>query len=374
MAELPEKIKHVLSNAISDKISRANERLKNARLGVAIAQLRNRLYLVATLPPKPGINKRPHQQRIALGILANPAGIAAAEAEAKRVGGLLATKSFDWEPYLRGDAIKPKTVEDWLVRFEAEIKHSVAPVTWQTDYLNAFAKLPRSAPLTGELLKGVLLSTEADSKTRKRCALAFARFAMFAGIEGDFKALGGNYSASTVEPRDLPTDAAIAQEWAKISNPGWRWVFGMIATFGLRSHECFYLDVEQFQHQGHMITVTEGKTGSRLVWACYPEWVEAFKLRDRLLPKVTGKEHVDYTRRTSKHFHEVLKLPFTALDLRHRWAIRTLEFGLPYELAAKQMGHSVAVHERTYHRWLTADTHQKAYDALMLRGDRPVAP
>ncbi|MFY7929626.1 MAG: hypothetical protein ACOVS5_12215, partial [Oligoflexus sp.] len=111
------------------------------------------------------------------------------------------------------------------------------------------------------------------------------------------------------------------------------------------------------------------------VWACYPEWIERFQLRDRKRPNIKeGMEHVQYTSKTSKYFREGLNLPFTALDLRHRWAVRTLEFGLPYELAAKQMGHSTAVHERTYHRWITAETHQRAYDALTQRADRPRAP
>ena len=53
-------------------------------------------------------------------------------------------------------------------------------------------------------------------------------------------------------------------------------------------------------------------------------------------------------------------LPFNLYDLRHRWAIRTLEYGLDIGLAAKQMGHSREVHERIYHRWVNATIHQRA--------------
>jgi integrase len=293
--------------------------------------------------------------------------------EAKRVGVLLATKSFTWEPYLKHHR-KAETVADWVERYGAEFSGQVEPVTWESDYLKAFAKLPQQQSLTSELLRKVLLTTEPDTRTRKRCALAFGRLATFAGLEGDFKGMAGNYSAATVEPRDLPDDATIAECWRSLNHPGWKWVYGMIATFGLRSHECFFLDMEQFEVKGHMVAVTEGKTGARLVWACYPEWVDQFNLRDRILPNVNCTQHSDYTHRACKYFHETAKLPHTALDLRHRWAIRTLEFDLPHQLAAKQMGHSVAVHERTYHRWITADTHQRAYDALMLRSDRPVPP
>ncbi len=60
--------------------------------------------------------------------------------------------------------------------------------------------------------------------------------------------------------------------------------------------------------------------------------------------------------------------------MRHAWAIRTLECDIPYALAAMQMGHSVTVHERTYHRWIRKETHQKAFDAVMWRCDRLKPP
>jgi integrase len=171
----------------------------------------------------------------------------------------------------------------------------------------------------------------------------------------------------------LPSDEEIVMTYYGQDDPGWRWVYGMIATFGLRSHEVFYLDIRNLVDGGSMVHVLEGKTGKRMVWACYPEWIEQFKLRDRILPPITGKSHEDYTQRVCKFFG---RCPgnFTALDLRHCWAVRTLLCGLPVEVAAKQMGHSVAVHEKTYHRWITQDVHQRIYDAVMQRPDRPLPP
>ena len=67
-------------------------------------------------------------------------------------------------------------------------------------------------------------------------------------------------------------------------------------------------------------------------------------------------------------------LPFNLYDLRHRWAIRTLEYGLDIGLAAKQIGHSREVHERIYHRWVNATIHQRAYEAILSRDDRPHRP
>jgi integrase len=56
----------------------------------------------------------------------------------------------------------------------------------------------------------------------------------------------GNYSASRVDPRFLPTDSAIALWRSTISNPAWQWVAGMLAVYGLRNHEVFRLDLKDF--------------------------------------------------------------------------------------------------------------------------------
>jgi integrase len=373
MPKTEQESKQTLSKVFLDRLAKANGRLKAANVGVSVERIGKSLYLVATLPPRPGSHKtRAHQQRIATGWRINAASIELAEKEARKVGALVDCEEFSWEPYLKGTALEPKTVSDWVTRFTAEFQETVAPITWKKDYHNAFVKLPADEPLTVELMKEVLRDVKQHSRTRRRCALAFGKLANYAGLEANFKPMQGNYSASEVEPRDLPDDRQIAEYYYQIKNPGWRWVYGMIAAFGLRGHEPFYLDIEALLDGGHMVHVKEGKTGRRMVWACYPEWVDRFNLRSRILPDVTGKQHADFTERVCKFFGR--EIPFHALDLRHRWAVRTLEFGLPCELAAKQMGHSVAVHERTYHRWISADTHQRAYDVLMMRDDRPKAP
>lgn len=356
------------------RLEAVNQRLSAGQFGVTVEQHGHRLYLRATLPPKPRSRraKKPYQQRIALGIRANPGNLAMAEREARKVGALLACGQFDWQPYLRGAIARPESVGDWVCKFEGEIRPGLADITWAKDYRQPFNRLPQDQALTPELLIEALEQTSPNSKTRKRTFLAYQRLANFAGVPVDLKPYQGRYSASEVEPRNLPDDATIALTWAQIKNESWRWIFGMIATFGLRSHECFYLDCQELSDGGHMVRVTEGKTGGRLVWACYPEWVEQFNLRRVILPQVTGRQHSDFTQRVCHYFTD--NLTITALDLRHCWAVRTLLFGMPYEIAAKQMGHSVAVHERTYHRWITKEHHQRVYDALMLRSDRPIAP
>uniref|UniRef100_A0A832H5A6 Site-specific integrase n=1 Tax=Oscillatoriales cyanobacterium SpSt-402 TaxID=2282168 RepID=A0A832H5A6_9CYAN len=281
-------------------------------------------------------------------------------------------KQFDWADWFETECSDLGRVADWVERYTKEFKPTLDSETWRTDYHNVFSKLPADVALTSTLLHEMLLTIQAEhpnSRQQRRFALAFERLGKFAGLEVNFSHLRGNYSASEVEPRDIPSDQLIAQSFCQIPDSGWRWVFGMVATFGLRSHEVFYLDTEELQQCGYMVAVKEGKTGQRLVWACYPEWVEAFDLRSPQFPQVTAKNHSDYTRRWCHYFQG--RFSFTALDMRHAWAIRSLECNVPYALSAMQMGHSVTVHEKTYHRWIKRETHQRAFDAVMWREARP---
>lgn len=361
------------------RIAQANGRLKAGKIGVRIKRRGDRLSLRATLPPPPGTVPRADGRYVlALGVPANPAGVQFAESKARLLGAELQNGKFDWGNWGTGESQPMATVGDWLKRFAREYESTVEPITWQKDYLNAFAKLPVDGVLTAELLKQVLLQVKdanPNSRTQRRCALAFGRLAEFAGLTVEFKHLRGGYSSErSPDPRAIPPDEVIMRCWEQIADPGWRWVFGMLATFGLRDHEPFYLDTEELEAGGWMVVLKEGKTGGRLIWSCYPEWVELFGLRSPRLPGVTGKQHSDYTQRVSQWFGRADYIPFTALDLRHAWAIRTLACGLPYSEAAAQMGHSVTVHERTYHRWITRETRQKIFEAVMWRGDRPKPP
>lgn len=194
--------------------------------------------------------------------------------------------------------------------------------------------------------------------------------AKFAGIEFDPKPYRGNYSPSQVSPRNLPDDATIARCRETITNKSWQWVYGMMATYGLRNHECFKLDLEAFPV---VRILDDTKTGTREVWPCFPEWTEQWNLKNRILPPI------QLDRSNDKIGHSVTaylspKLPFTPYDLRHAWAVRTLEFGWPDALSAQQMGHSLEVHNRTYQRWINVRHHQRVYDLLVNRDDRPRPP
>ncbi|HEY9634531.1 MAG TPA: site-specific integrase [Coleofasciculaceae cyanobacterium] len=366
---------------IDGRINQANGRLKVAKIRATIQRIGDRLYVVATLPPKPGSSKiKPHQQRIALGLSANPEGVKLAEKQARRVGALLDCNEFSWNPYLRAclDPQLPALVKDWVTEFEQDYftrraKTPKSLTTWKIDYLGVFRQLPQDQVLSEGLLKVAIANTPPDTKTRRRFCMALGVLAKFAGIDFDTKPLRGRYSPKRVTPRDLPDDKLIAESFYRIKAADWRWAYGMLATYGLRPHELFHLDLANLAAGNDFINLLDGKTGPRRVWPIFPEWREQFELDNVQLPKVTGRSNADLGNRVA-HAFKRFEIPFKPYDLRHCWAIRSLEFGLDVSLAAQQMGHSVQVHTDLYHLWISDRHHQRAFEALMNRSDRPKAP
>lgn len=172
-----------------ERLKQVNVRLKSARIGVTVFFKGNRLYLRATLPPKPGIDReRPYQQDLSLGIYASDEGIKQAEIEAKVLGSQLAKGTFAWADWLRGTQQLPETIGRWIARFEEDYfnrraKTPEALSTWRCGYWSVYKKLPQDQKLTPGILKALINSTTPDTKTRRRTCDALKRLAEFAGLE-----------------------------------------------------------------------------------------------------------------------------------------------------------------------------------------------
>ncbi|MGG6270846.1 hypothetical protein ACQ4M3_40780 [Leptolyngbya sp. AN03gr2] len=229
--------------------------------------------------------------------------------------------------------------------------------------------------LTSKLLHDLVIGNEPNTKTRKRACIVTRQMAEFARIKYDPTRYAGNYSPDSVDPRTIPTDSTIVEYWEKLSNPGWKWVFGILATYGLRPHEAFRLDLEVLRAGDSIIQVQKNtKTGYRQVWAYHPEWFEAFHLSSIHLPPIQLDRPNSAIGRSASHYFRDFGFPFRLMDLRHRWAIRTLEYGLDYQVAARMMGHGYQVHERIYHRWIDRKVLQSAYDRSLMNHQNPPLP
>ena len=150
-----------------------------------------------------------------------------------------------------------------------------------------------------------------------------------------------------------------------------RSVYGVMAAFGLRNHEvffCDYSDLAQGTQQVRVLSST--KTGSHDVWAFHPEWVDQLDLRSLVLPDVATDLNTTTLQRVGQRVTAQFRrygVPFSPYDLRHAWAVRTIHMGLSDSVAAKMMGHSVTVHTRTYHQWITHRDQQSAVDVALAR-------
>ncbi len=400
------------SSTLDESIQKLNQRLKAGQLGVQIERRGQKLNLRATLPPRPGSPRlRPYQQRLRLNLPATAAGLKQAEQQAKIIALQLMQQSFDWRQYLplaNGTALHQLDLPNKLAAFQAEFladatQSSAAHpasrrTTWETayaPYLHSLVELAQSRPALSlpEAIYMTLQATRPNSRSRQICCTALSGFTEFLHLElpTPLKAYWGSYGTSRTQARSLPSDAEIVAAYAQIPNANWRFVYGIMATYGLRNHEVFFCDYSRLAADPSadpnadlesdleaMIEVLPmTKTGSHSVWPFYPEWVEQFNLRSVLLPPLTTDLNQTTLRRIGQLVNGQFRryqIPFSPYDLRHAWAVRTIHFGLPDTVAARMMGHSVVIHNRTYHRWITHRDQQQAVTTALSRSQLQAPP
>lgn len=358
------------------ELKRINKRLKANKMPVALFLRGDRIWIRATFPPKPKSDKtKPYQQVFTLGLPVNPLGLKEAEQRAKLIGSELITGRFRWENW-QEEKEDREAVGSWIKKFEQHYwkKRKKTPQslhTWELDYYYSFKKLPMDQDLTEKLLLKVALESEPDSRTRRKLCEKFSQLAKFAGLPyAELLEIKGKYSAKTVSPKELPSDDWIVTTRNQIKHPGWQWVFGMMAAYGLRNHEVFLAILDEFP----LIRIPENtKTGVRFVMPLYPEWADEWDLGNRILPKVTYNNR-DIGNRVVVAFKRQGVIGHTPYALRHCYARRCVEFGIPPDQAAKMMGHSITVHMNTYRRWIDEDVYLRSYKKAIEKSDRPVAP
>jgi integrase len=364
---------------IDAAIAVVNARLKAARLGLQVDRRGQTLALRGTLPPRPGSTKtRPHQQRIPIGLPATKAGLKQIEQDAKVIAARLIERSFDWSHYCPRPRHRSQptpawrrwsatfNTRCWIVPGADEAARAALKSTWAKAYAPYLRKLMRQVeaqpqqPLA-EAIMATVESLPAQARSRQVGCTALKAFAEHFQIDlpQDLDGLWGSYGPSKTQRRALPSDADIVTWYERIPNPAWRFVYGIMATYGLRNHEVFFCDYSGLTSgdlEGRVTVLETTKTGLHDVWPFYPDWIDRFRLGTVLLPQVnTDLSHTTLQRigqRVSTQFKRY-QVPFSPYDLRHAWAVRTIHFGLPDTVAARMMGHSVAIHNRTYHRWIT---------------------
>lgn len=353
-----------MSDQVDAAIVRANRGLNR----VKIERRDRKLALRGTLPVKPGEPGQRKRRYIALGIYANPDGVKVAKAKAQKLESDLNLDRFNWFDW-EADVLSAgsKSAQDWGKEFAQKKQLSIKPASYRANYEDPLKSLPNKT-LSEELLRAHILSRSAvDSWTRKNDCMVYTALCKFAGISADFSDIRGNHKPKPVKASDLPSDEEIEQIWDTLS-PGWQWIYGMLATYGLRPHEVFRIADHKgiASPTGKISILDDSKTGGRDVWPLPDKWRAQFNLTTVVLPDIRfeGRDNQQMGQRVSANLRG--KLPHKPYALRHAWAIRSAVMGVPDSIAARWMGHSVAVHAETYH----AAINQLQHEAIWRRANQ----
>lgn len=384
-------------------LAQVNQALAQAGVSLRIELRGQRLGLRGPLPCRRGSGRHP-VQRISLGLPADTAGLQLARERLKEVLRQLQHGRFAWSAWGVQQAQPPSpawlaaatqpAAGDWLgleafeAAFFADPRRRRNPAgcrtTWSSAYLPYLRRLAavaaeRELPLGLPLLEMALESYAASSRSRQQCGTALAALARHFELDlpDNWSERAAGYGLHAAQFRRLPGDPQILLWAEQIPNPAWRLAYGLMATYGLRNHEVFFCDLSALAPGGDRVirVLPTSKTGEHQVWPFQSNWVEHFGLEQLgsaqpPLPAVaTDLRHTTLQqvgRRVAEQFRRY-ELPITPYDLRHAWAVRTIHIGLPDTVAARMMGHSVAIHTRTYHHWITRRDQQQAVDAALAR-------
>ncbi|MFN9631598.1 MAG: site-specific integrase [Cyanobacteriota bacterium] len=397
--------------SVKEAVQRANQMLASSGTSWRLEVRGQRLGLRGRLPARQE-GAPAAIQRLSLGLEASEASLPEAFARLQTVRDQLAGGTFSWDDWGRSPSLAPSpprlsggpspgeadraapptaleaAVASFARAFQRDPRRRRSPAgsrsTWRAAYQPYLRRLlalggAAGGGLNRELLVAVLESYPVASRSRQQCAVVLAALANHHGLPlpDDWRELGSGYGLHAARFRPLPSDPQILRLVEQIPNPRWRLVYGLMATYGLRNHEVFFCDFSALAPGGDRVlrVLPTTKTGEHQVWPFQPEWVDHFAL-DQLARDSDGLPPVDRDlrrtslqrvgQRVSEQFRRY-ELPLTPYDLRHAWAVRTIHIGLPDTVAARMMGHSVAIHTRTYHHWITRRDQQQAVDAALAR-------
>jgi len=380
----------------NQKLLDINQDLESKGINLRIEKRGKVLNIRGSLPDKksPSFSK---VQRISLKLPYDINGLEEAKKAIELIDFQLKKSQFCWTHWIKEQAVSSKKnhkinvsneIESFKKNFFSDTSKSKSNAgmisTWQSaykPYMNRLIGISNKSNLKlgKELLVEILLSYKENSRSRQQCGIALSALARHLNLDlpENWKQLQNGYGIHESNFRKLPTDEEIIHSFQLIPNPKWRFVFGLMATYGLRNHEVFFSDLSCLKNNGDKIlrVFPNTKTGEHQVWPFHPEWVGLFELdkitnTEDLLPTIktdlknTTLQHIG--RRVSEQFKRY-KISFTPYDLRHAWAVRTILIGLPNTVAAKMMGHSVSIHTKTYHHWITRRDQQLAVDSALSR-------
>ena len=354
-----------------------------------------KLNIRGSLPSKENKNIQ-KVQRISLGIDADTDGLEEAKKKLQLINLQLELNQFKWRDWITSSIQEGNKTYEFFIKEISEFEkkffkeqrnehlNSARKSTWNSSYkpyikrmINIYKKNDNKD--INHIFLSTLKSYQEGSRSRKQCGTSLNVFADFLklSLPSEWKSLSRGYGIKKASYRDLPDDNLIEELWRNIPNKSWQYVFGLMATYGLRNHEVFFCDLSALKNNGDKIlrVLPTTKTGEHQVWPFHPKWVDLFQLSSlgndpSLLPKINRDLGHTTLQNIGKRITDQFKrycIKIKPYDLRHAWAVRTIFYDLPDTVAARMMGHSVSLHNQTYHHWITKRDQQKAVNNALLK-------
>ncbi len=375
-------------NVINRKFLIKGSKLKIEKRG-------GKLNIRGSLPSKDNKNIQ-KVQRISLGIDADTDGLEEAKKKLQLINLQLELNQFEWRDWITSSIQEGNKTYEFFIKEISEFEKkffkeqrnehlkSARKSTWNSSYkpyikrmINIYKKNDNKD--INHIFLSTLKSYQEGSRSRKQCGTSLNVFADFLklSLPSEWKSLSRGYGIKKASYRHLPDDNLIEELWRNIPNKSWQFVFGLMATYGLRNHEVFFCDLSALKNNGDKIlrVLPTTKTGEHQVWPFHPKWVDLFQLSSlgndpSLLPKINRDLSQTTLQNIGKRITDQFNrygISIRPYDLRHAWAVRTIFYDLPDTVAARMMGHSVSLHNQTYHHWITKRDQQKAVNNALLK-------
>ncbi|QPN63692.1 hypothetical protein [Synechococcus sp. CBW1004] len=367
-----------------------NAALRERGLRMLVEQRRQSLFIRGTFPDADGSRRRRY---ISLDLKAVPANLVTAELRCLQLHGAIEAGTFPaalpWAtpaarpssgdspesdaPMSCGAAIHSFEVAYW----QSRPRNSASERTWERIHLE-LRRLPPALPCTLETLLRTITSTEPGTRTRVECCKVLKRLARHLGLPGNLERISELQGSYAPAERTIPEDDTITALLDALRPTKWGWCYAALATFGCRPAEIPSLVIHD-DGTAEVLTIKRRNRAPalRTCFALPRAWIDRYALGDISIPAETRWTHPeDYDSARAKRFVDAWRhsrrakdiapifaelLPdFDLYDLRHRWAIRSIEACKPLTLCARALGHSAAVHEQTYHRHIQASDLRRA--------------
>lgn len=328
-----------------------------------IVEKAGRLYLQGTFPRKDG-EAGNAQYLVTLQLEDSKKGRLAAAKQLTRAKKLLKAGEWDWKDWAvnrnQGSGFE-HGVETWRTAIRVLYKRKVLlgrcrEESWHTNYMGTLKLMPQAKKVTTASMKEELEKYSRDQYTYKKL---YGLLKHIADITGQpFPEVGIPLYDRATTVYEIPDDQYII-DWVLSSPEPYRWFFGMMATYGLRPHECDECRLVFDENQKIWLAQVDDdtKTRFRTVIPLDETWHDLFNLGDR---RVRPQSSRDPNRRDGCSVWLNKQRIKMGIDhkpymLRHAYAGRLWREGgseLPLDNAADLMGHSVKVHLKTYRRWI----------------------